>query len=101
MGLPKINPPAKPNINEGFQIRFGPIILGPNEEVEYRLLKKLNLGNDIEVNRLDLEMNDESHHFILYENESSNTEDGLRTVSSFVDSENTNSDKKNRILEIK
>jgi len=86
MGLPKIDPPLKPNINDGFQIRFGPILLGPNEEIEYKLIKKLNLENSIEVNRLDLDMNDESHHFIIYENESTNNiDDGLRTVSNIFD----------------
>lgn len=62
---PRITRPAPPAPGEGFQVKMGPIFFGPREEVEYFQKYDLNLPDTIEVTRLDMFMNDESHHFIL------------------------------------
>jgi hypothetical protein len=59
-------PPARPVASEGFQLRTGPFFLPPSGEQEYYLKHSLNLPNDLEVNRLDMQFPAYSHHFILY-----------------------------------
>ncbi|HRI27531.1 MAG TPA: T9SS type A sorting domain-containing protein [Chitinophagales bacterium] len=63
-GLPVLARPAPPAT--GFQIHLGPLFLQPNQEVEYDVKYDINMPANYEVNRLNLKMNDESHHFILY-----------------------------------
>lgn len=65
-GLPQLPRPAPPTAGHGFQIHLGPLFLSPSQEVEYDIKYELNLPADFEVTRLNLKMNDESHHFILY-----------------------------------
>lgn len=65
-GLPSIEAPAPPAAGEGFQLRMGPIFLAPGEENEFFKYQDLELAGDLEVNRIDLTMNDESHHFLIY-----------------------------------
>ncbi len=62
---PRIAKPAAPPVGEGFQVKMGPIFFSPREEVEYFQKYDLNLPDTIEVTRLELFMNDESHHYIL------------------------------------
>lgn len=50
----------------GFQIHLGPLFVSPDTEVEYAIKHALNLPSDVEINRLDAVMPDQSHHFILY-----------------------------------
>ncbi|TVR76817.1 MAG: T9SS C-terminal target domain-containing protein [Chitinophagaceae bacterium] len=65
-GLQIANIPNPPDPSEGFQLHFGPIFLEPLQEVEF--FKKHELWNDepMEVNRIDVFMNWQSHHFLLY-----------------------------------
>jgi len=89
-GLPKIEPLPMPDPADGFQIHLGPIFHEPNQEDEYFLKQYLDLPDDIEVVRLELKMNDESHHFILrrYEDydDAEGDADGLRLLeTSFQD----------------
>ncbi len=68
-GLPQLQRPSPPSSAQGFQIHLGPLFLEPNQESEYDLKYDLNMPANYEVNRLNLKMNDESHHFILYKYE--------------------------------
>lgn len=65
-GLPFIERPDPPAPGEGFQLRMGPIFLAPEEEQEYFKYQDMALAGDTEINRIDLTMNDESHHFLMY-----------------------------------
>ncbi|QQS27388.1 MAG: T9SS type A sorting domain-containing protein [Sphingobacteriales bacterium] len=84
-GLPLLDRPTPPNPANGFQIHLGPLFLEPNQEVEYDVKYDLNLPSNYEVNRLNLKMNDESHHFILYKYDNptiaEETSHGLHPVS--------------------
>lgn len=79
----RMTPLAPPRECEGFQVHLGPIYLAPGEEVEYFLPYKLELDDDLEVTNLEVKMNQESHHFIIYsldQNEFDNTQKGLRPL---------------------
>lgn len=65
-GIATDDPPPPPAVGEGFQIQFGPVFLGPDEEIEVLKLYELPNLSDVEVNRMDLTMSDFSHHFIIY-----------------------------------
>lgn len=79
----RMEPLAPPRECEGFQVHLGPIFLQPGEEVEYFIPYDLQLDDDIEVTRLEVKMNVESHHFILYSmnpSEYANSKKGLREL---------------------
>ncbi|OWY17651.1 T9SS C-terminal target domain-containing protein [Sphingobacteriales bacterium UPWRP_1] len=84
-GLPLLDRPAPPTEGHGFQIHLGPLFLAPSQEVEYDIKYELNFPADFEVNRLNLKMNDESHHFILYkfndESSANSVSQGLRPIN--------------------
>ena len=85
-GYEPLTRPEAPAEDEGFQIHFGPIFLTTSVEKEFLLKYDLELEEDIEVDRLDLKMNDQSHHFILYKfngNAANTIDDGVREVSLF------------------
>lgn len=60
-------PPPAPSPEEGFQIKMGPFYLEPGGELEYFQLHQLDLPENVEVNRLGVQMSSYSHHFILYD----------------------------------
>ncbi len=60
-------PPPAPAPGEGFQIKMGPFYLEPSGEVEYFQKYELNLPDDVDVNRVDIQIAPFSHHFILYD----------------------------------
>jgi hypothetical protein len=60
------NPPPVPTEPGAFQLHLGKIFLEPQTEVEYFIKYDLELADFIRVNRLDLHMAPQSHHFILY-----------------------------------
>lgn len=64
-GLPMVQAPAPPAEGEGFQVHLGPIFFDPGEENEYFLKHELFLQEEVEITGLYMDMNDESHHFIL------------------------------------
>ena len=82
-------PPAPPAAGEGFQIRLGPIFLGPvghsRNEIEYLKKEALNLAQDVEVTRVEGIMNSQSHHFLLFRFDDQQAADakdhGLRNVN--------------------
>ncbi|MEX0810873.1 MAG: T9SS type A sorting domain-containing protein [Chitinophagales bacterium] len=79
----RLYPLAPPRECEGFQIHLGPIFLKPNEEVEYFVPYDLGVDDDLEVTKLEVKMNTESHHFILYSLDSANAQNkpkGLREL---------------------
>lgn len=74
--------PAEPDPSEGFQVRTGPFFLQPGQEVEY--YRKYAIENaEQEIHRIDDIINDESHHYLLFQFEPGSAdqlEDGLRQV---------------------
>jgi len=60
------NPPPVPTEPGAFQLHLGKIFLEPQTEAEYFIKYDLELSDFIRVNRLDLHMAPQSHHFILY-----------------------------------
>lgn len=79
-GIGPLDAPPAPAEDEGFQIHFGSIFLAPGQEIEYVKKHDLKLEEGLEVNRVELFMNDFSHHFILYKlnGNGSNVEEGLQ-----------------------
>lgn len=65
-GLSNETIPAPPNDDEGFQLKFGPFFMEPEQEIEVLKLHDLKLEAGVEVNRIEVFMNDFSHHFIIY-----------------------------------
>ncbi len=85
-GIDPVERPEAPPEGEGFQVHLGPIFLPPGEETEYLKKFELRLGENTEVNRIELFMSDFSHHFILYKfgdvNEAANMAEGFRSLFS-------------------
>ncbi len=82
LGLPLLVAPSPPVATEGFQIHLGPFLREPNTEIEYFLKHDLNLPDSLEVNRIEVFMNKQSHHFIMYKflpGQAGGFPDGLRT----------------------
>jgi len=64
---PKLPQPAA---GTGVQARFGPIFVRNtpgNNEVEYMLVRQINLPSDMEVTGVQSGMNSMSHHFLLFQ----------------------------------
>jgi hypothetical protein len=73
--------PEAPDEASGFQIKMGPFYLAPTDEVEYFQKYELDLPEDVEVTRLDIQIGTYSHHMIVYDFDnggSSNIPPGLR-----------------------
>ena len=49
-----------------FQVHVGKVFLDVNSEVEYFLKHNLNLPDTVEVNRIELFLSTQSHHYIIY-----------------------------------
>lgn len=86
-GYQLLDRPEPPPANLGYQIHLGPIFMDTGQEEEY--LKKHEVRNDspVEVNRMEVIMNEQSHHFIMYKFDSAGdangVNEGLRSVSLF------------------
>jgi len=65
-GLDQIEAPETPLPGQGYQIQLGPIFLAPGEEQEYIYRYELQNEEPHEVNRIDVEMNTQSHHFLFF-----------------------------------
>lgn len=63
-------PPAAPATGTGFQVRLGPLFLptlgNPGNEVEYLKKEQLNLGSDLEITKIEGDLDAQSHHFLLF-----------------------------------
>ena len=85
-GLPRIERPTPPPAEKGFQIHLGPIFVQPFDEMEFSIKNSLDLPEDIEVSRVDVMMNDFSHHFLLLimsQATSNSFPEGIRPVNLF------------------
>lgn len=74
-------PPPLPTEPGSFQIHVGKIFLAPQTEKEYFIKYDLGLSEDIYVNRIEMIMADQSHHFIIYKflpGQAESFEEGLR-----------------------
>ena len=78
-GTPAVHPlPTDPG---SFQMHVGKIFINPLSEVEYFLKHNLNLPDTLEVNRIELFLNSQSHHYIIYKflpGAASSFADGIR-----------------------
>ncbi len=83
-GIDMIPVPQAPDPSAGMQVRFGPIFLAPDEEVEWD--KKEHLRNDamMKVFKTDGYMSWQSHHMLLfkYDGDGSGVREGMRLVPS-------------------
>lgn len=66
-GQPRIPALAPPAPNEGQQIYWGPIFLPSGQEFEYANKFFLRNEGQVDVTRMNVVENEESHHFALYE----------------------------------
>lgn len=60
-------PPPAPAPGEGIQVKMGPFYLEPGGELEYFQKYELEMPEDVEVDRLDIQIGTYSHHFLLYD----------------------------------
>ncbi len=74
--LPKMEKPAAPAPDEGFQLRMGTLFLEPEEEDEYLYKYDLELEADTEIHAIEVFMNEESHHFLLFSYPNQSEADG-------------------------
>lgn len=85
-GLDQIEAPEAPAAGEGYQIQLGPIFLAPGEEREFVYRYELQNEEPLEVNKVQVEMNQQSHHFLFFkfkEGEEFAQADGLIGVTGF------------------
>lgn len=83
-GIADLAIPPAPATGTGIQVKMGKIFLTPGEEFEYYLKYKLDLPDTVEVTRVELFMNEYSHHYILFKYEPGQEgamSDGLRGVN--------------------
>jgi len=85
-GLAPIVAPAPPAEDEGFQLHFGQIFLDPLEERELIYRHDLNNPEELEINRIEVMMNSESHHFLFFnfeEGSEENQDQGIIPITLF------------------
>ncbi len=70
-------PPPAPAAGEGFQVHMGPFYLPKGGEVEYYHKYALDLPDDGEVNRIEVMIGNDSHHFIIYDFDSQSDADAI------------------------
>jgi len=76
--------PAAPTATGSFQIHLGKIFLAPNSEAEYFIKHRLTLPDTVKVDRINLRMAKQAHHFIIYKfmpGQESSFSDGLRLLN--------------------
>lgn len=74
-------PPPVPTEAGSFQLHLGKIFLAPQSEAEYFIKYDLELPENIQVNRIEMVMSAQSHHFLLYKflpGQDASFADGLR-----------------------
>jgi hypothetical protein len=88
-GQPFEAAPAAPAPGEGFQVRLGPIFIptlgNSGNEIEVLKKEQMRFDSDLEVVRIDGDLNPQSHHFLLFMFDDSTAAavypQGLRVVS--------------------
>lgn len=86
-GLDPIAPLDPPAADEGFQLHFGQIFLDPSDEKE--LIYRYDLENDepLEITRIEVAMNTESHHFLFFsfeDGQQNNQDQGIIPILSVL-----------------
>ncbi len=85
---PRPIPIPIPDPSEGYQLYYGPIFLTPNDEVEFDSKFPMFNPDDVEVHKMRVDMNNESHHLAIYKyhpgKDTTNTP-GLNQVNSIID----------------
>ncbi|HWB62838.1 MAG TPA: T9SS type A sorting domain-containing protein, partial [Chitinophagales bacterium] len=66
-GQPRVTPLAPPDPSQGEQFYFGPIFMRPGVEFEYNHKYKVHNNETIDVNRMKVDENPETHHFAIYD----------------------------------
>lgn len=68
LGLPMVDKPLSPEEEglEGIQLRIGPILMYPGQEVEYFHKFKADLPKQKEIYRMETFFDNYSHHFVIY-----------------------------------
>jgi len=87
-GMARLQPLPPPDPSEGFQIHYGPFFLAPLAEQEYFYKYATNLAQPLEVNRINIVINEFSHHTALYRyfpGADTVFPPGLRPVNSILD----------------
>jgi hypothetical protein len=82
-GMERMDVFPAPDPSVGFQIHFGPIFLEPGDEVEFYKKHKIYNQDLEQVVRMDVDFNQESHHYLLFEftdGSEAGIEEGLRPV---------------------
>ena len=75
------NPPEAPTTPGSFQLHLGKIFLAPQTEAEYFIKYDLRLPDDVKVDRIEMLMAPQSHHFLIYKflpGEDGSFNEGLR-----------------------
>jgi len=84
-GLERIVPPAPPAAGEGMQLHLGSIFLPPEGEKEYVLKYELGNEEELEISKIEVVMNAQSHHFLFFKYDESadlpNEGEGLEEVT--------------------
>ncbi len=65
--LENFEPLPPPEPGTGIQITLGPFSVAPQFEREFFVYKSLGNTSDIYVNRIEIKMRQNSHHFLLYD----------------------------------
>lgn len=93
-GAPFISRPPAPEPGKGFQVHVGPIFVKQNLEKEYNIKFKPPIDQPTEITGIDVNMNEESHHYILYKyntlEDAGTVSEGLREygILNFLDANN-------------
>ena len=72
-GLPEIQVPPTPEDEGemGVQLHIGPVFLAPQQEIEYFFKVYPELDQEVEVYRMESFMNWQSHHFVIFDMDTS------------------------------
>ncbi len=65
-GYEPLEKPDAPAEGEGFQLHLGSIFLDASEEREFIYKYELKNQEPVEINRIEVVMNDQSHHFLFF-----------------------------------
>ncbi len=93
LGKKRITPQSVPNSINVERVKLGPVILAPEQELEYYKKYDLQWLEGRDVTGIDLKMNLQSHHFIMFKYQDGTApfvSDGFRIATAFTDSTGEN-----------
>ena len=82
-------PLTPPATGTGIQLTLGPFTVAPDFEREFFMYKSLGNTTDMYVNRIEIKMRQNSHHFLLYDFESSIPSSAIPTLDVVRDIRNS------------